>query len=95
MKKIATLTLLLLIAMNTSVAQKRVTIKKIESRLITNEGIEFVGTVRDKNNDHYMFPRWSNNGVLYVGQKIYGIGNINFNITTNAVSYTHLRAHET
>lgn len=85
MKKIATLTLLLLIGLNASVAQKRVTIKKIESRLITNEGIEFVGTLRDKNSDHYMFPRWSNNGVLYVGREVYGIGNINFNITTNAI----------
>lgn len=85
MKKIATLTLLLFISANFVTAQKRVTIKKIESRLITNEGIEFIGTLRDKNNDHYMFPRWSNNGVLYADNKVYGIGNINFNITTNAI----------
>lgn len=85
MRKIAALTLLLLISVNVTTAQKRVTIKKIESRLITNEGIEFIGTLRDKNNDHYMFPRWSNNGVLYANNMIYGIGNINFNITTNAI----------
>lgn len=85
MKEIAKLTLLLLLIANCSFAQKRVTIKKIESRLITNEGIEFVGTLRDKNNDHYMFPRWSNNGVIFMDNKMYGLGNINFNISTNSV----------
>lgn len=85
MKKIAKLTLILLLITNCTLAQKRVTIKKIESRLITNEGVEFVGTLRDKNNDHYMFQKWNNNGVIFVDRKIYGIGNINFNITTNSV----------
>ncbi len=85
MKKIAKLTLVLLLIANCTFAQKRISIKKIESRLITNEGVEFVGTLRDKNNDHYMFPKWSNNGVIYVGRKMYGLGNINFNITTNSV----------
>ena len=85
MKKIAKLTLVLLLIANCTVAQKRISIKKIESRLITNEGVEFVGTLRDKNNDHYMFPKWNNNGVLFVDRKMYGIGNINFNITTNSV----------
>ena len=85
MKKIAKLTLVLLLITNCALAQKRVTIKKIESRLITNEGVEFVGTLRDKNNDHYMFQKWNNNGVIFVGKKMYGIGNINFNITTNSV----------
>jgi hypothetical protein len=85
MKKIAKLTLVLLLIANVAVAQKRISIKKIESRLITNEGVEFVGTLRDKNNDHYMFPKWSNNGVIFVGKNKYGIGNINFNITTNSV----------
>lgn len=85
MKKIAKLTLVLLLITNCALAQKRVTIKKIESRLITNEGVEFVGTLRDKNNDHYMFQKWNNNGVIFVDRKIYGIGNINFNITTNSV----------
>ena len=85
MKKIAKLTLILLLIANCTLAQKRVTIKKIESRLVTNEGVEFVGTLRDKNNDHYMFPKWSNNGVIFVDRKMFGIGNINFNITTNSV----------
>jgi hypothetical protein len=85
MKKIAKLTLVLLLIANCTFAQKRISIKKIESRLITNEGVEFVGTLRDKNNDHYMFPKWSNNGVIFVGKNKYGIGNINFNITTNSV----------
>ena len=85
MKKIAKLTLTILLITNCTLAQKRVTIKKIESRLITNEGVEFVGTLRDKNNDHYMFQKWNNNGVIFVDRKIYGIGNINFNITTNSV----------
>jgi len=85
MKKIAKLTLVLLLIANCTVAQQRISIKKIESRLITNEGVEFVGTLRDKNNDHYMFPKWNNNGVIFVDRKMYGIGNINFNITTNSV----------
>lgn len=85
MKIIAKLSLVLLLVANFTFAQKRVTIKKIESRLITNEGIEFVGTIRDKNADQYMFPRWSNSGVIFVDNKMYGIGNINFNISTNSV----------
>jgi len=85
MKKIAILTGVLFLIANFTVAQKRISIKKIESRLITNEGVEFVGTLRDKNNDHYMFPKWNNNGVIFVDRKMYGIGNINFNITTNSV----------
>jgi len=85
MKIIAKLSLVLLLVANCTFAQKRVTIKKIESRLITNEGIEFVGTIRDKNADQYMFPRWSNSGVIFVDNKMYGIGNINFNISTNSV----------
>lgn len=85
MKNIAKLTLIVLLVANCSFAQKRVTIKKIESRLITNEGIEFVGTLRDKNTDEYMFPRWSNSGIIFVDNKMYGIGNINFNISTNSV----------
>jgi len=85
MKKIAKLTLVLLLITNCTFAQKRISIKKIESRLITNEGVEFVGTLRNKNNDHYMFPKWNNNGVIYVDRKMYGLGNINFNITTNSV----------
>ena len=71
MKKIAKLTLVLLLIANCTFAQKRISIKKIESRLITNEGVEFVGTLRDKNNDHYIFPKWSNNGVIFVGKKKY------------------------
>jgi hypothetical protein len=85
MKNIAKLTLIVLLVANCSFAQKRVTIKRIESRLITNEGIEFVGTLRDKNTDEYMFPRWSNSGIIFVDNKMYGIGNINFNISTNSV----------
>lgn len=85
MNKIIKLTLLLVLIFNCSYGQQRVTIKKIESRLITNEGVAFVGELKDKGNDHYMFPKWNNNGVLFVGNNVYGFGNINFNISTNSI----------
>ena len=62
---------------------QQITIKRIESRLITNEGVEFIGNIKDKNNDLYSYSNWNNNGILFLQNKIYTLSNINFNITSN------------
>jgi len=63
---------------------QQITIKRIESRLITNEGYEFIGDLKEKNNDLYTYSNWNNNGVLFLDNKTYRLSNINFNITTNS-----------
>lgn len=63
---------------------QQITIKRIESRLITNEGIEFIGNLKDKNSDLYSFPNWNNKGVIFLDSKRYTLSNINFNVTTNS-----------
>lgn len=63
---------------------QQITIKRIESRLITNEGYEFIGDLKERNNDLYTYSNWNNNGVLFLDSKIYKLSNINFNITTNS-----------
>jgi len=83
MKNIFKIVLFFFLAINTSYGQ-RITIKRIESRLITNEGVEFIGSLKDKNNDLYTFTNWNNSGVLFLDNKIYKLSNINFNITTNS-----------
>lgn len=60
------------------------TIKTIESRLVTHQGVEFVGELKDVSNDHYSFSNWSNEGVLYLNNTHYKISNINFNASTNS-----------
>ena len=65
-------------------AQQHVTINHIQSRLITNEGIEFVGDLKDKNSDLYSFPNWDNQAVLFLDNNRYTLSNINFNVTTNS-----------
>ncbi|SNR63920.1 hypothetical protein [Lutibacter flavus] len=68
---------------NFSYSQK-ITIKNIESRLITHQGVEFVGELKDLSNDTYLYPNYSNEGVLYYANQKYIISNINFNATTNS-----------
>lgn len=64
---------------------QKITIKNIESRLITHEGDEFVGELKDnKAEDLYMLPNWNNEGVLFLNNKRYSLANINFNVTTNS-----------
>ncbi|PKP13702.1 MAG: hypothetical protein CVU08_04090 [Bacteroidetes bacterium HGW-Bacteroidetes-3] len=62
---------------------QQITIKNIESRLITHQGVEFIGDLKDVNNDEYAYSNWGNQGVLFVDSKAYHLSNINFNITTN------------
>lgn len=63
---------------------QRITIKNIESRLVTNQGVEFVGELKDIDDNIYIFPTWKNYGVLYVDNKTYQLNNINFNVETNS-----------
>lgn len=62
---------------------QQITIKNIESRLITHQGVEFIGDLKNINNDEYAYSNWGNQGVLFVDSKAYHLSNINFNITTN------------
>jgi hypothetical protein len=82
-KQIVKLTLICCLLGGYSYGQ-RITIKSIESRLITHQGVEFVGELKDKNNDLYSYPNWSNEGVLFLDSTEYKLSNINFNISTNS-----------
>lgn len=83
MRKIATCVMLFLVTCNYSNAQ-RITVKYIESRLVTHQGVEFVGELKYKSEDLYAFPNWSNQGVLFMDQNAYRISNFNFNVTSNS-----------
>jgi len=63
---------------------QHITIKRIESRLITNQGVEFIGDLNTKNNDLYTFPNWNNEGIIFLNNKSYSLSNINFNVTKNS-----------
>ncbi|MDO9275869.1 MAG: hypothetical protein Q7T92_10015 [Lutibacter sp.] len=63
---------------------QQITIKHIESRLVTHQGVEFIGELKDMKNDKYTNLNWSNQGVLFLDSKAYHLSNINFNITTNS-----------
>lgn len=62
---------------------QQITIKNIESRLITDQGVEFVGTLKDKTDDEYLNNDFDNEGIIYVNNNTYFLNNIDFNITTN------------
>ena len=63
------------------------TIQRVETKLITNQGFEFFGNVAEKEkNDIYLSPTWNNKGELLVDGEKYIIRNINFNISRNEVS---------
>ncbi len=82
-KKILNLVLFYCLLSSYSYGQ-RITIRTIESRLITHQGFEFVGKLKDKNKDIYSFSNWSNEGVLYLDNTKYLLSNINFNVSTNS-----------
>jgi hypothetical protein len=63
---------------------QHITINRIESRLITDQGIEFIGDLNDKNNDLYTFPNWNNKGIIYLDSNAYSLANINFNVIKNS-----------
>jgi len=63
---------------------QQITINNIESRLVTHQGIEFIGELRNVSNDKYSYSNLSNQGNLFLDSKAYYLSNINFNVTTNA-----------
>jgi len=63
MKKKGILILLVCFSINYIFAQQ-ITIKYIESRLVTHQGIEFIGELKDKKNDLYSYTNWDNKGVF-------------------------------
>ena len=78
------LTIILFIVVINFVFAQRITGINIESRLVTNIGVEFVGELKDVDDDIYIYPTWKNYGVLYVDNKTYQLNNINFNVETNS-----------
>jgi len=76
--------IIIFIFLYNSLNAQRISINRIESRLITNEGEEFIGIIKDKNRDLYTFSKWNNSGVMFVKNKRYTISNINFDVTTNS-----------
>lgn len=64
---------------------QQVTIQRVKSVLVTNEGVEFTGKLVDKKKDLYMFPKWKNTGAIHMDGKTYRINNLNLNVTTNAI----------
>ena len=84
MNKIIKITLLFCLIGNVVSAQK-VTIKKVESKLVTHQGVEFSGKLIKKTRDLHMFPNWNNAGVIFIDGQRYSISNINFNVSTNEI----------
>ena len=84
MNKINKISLLFCLIGNVMIAQN-VTIKKVESKLLTHEGVEFDGKLINKSKDLHMFKDWKNNGVIYIDGNTYRISNINFNVSTNQI----------
>jgi len=82
MKNIFKLVLIFCLFINNTYGQ-RITINRIESRLITNEGVEFIGDLKVKNNDLYSFSNWDNQAVIFLDSNRYTLSNINFNVSTN------------
>jgi len=70
----------------TPIIAQTLTVRTVETKMITNQGVEFLGKVAEKGKDIYLNPTWRNNGVLFVDGKKYTIRNINFNISKNQVS---------
>jgi len=83
MKKII-VAFILFIVVNNFVFSQRITAINIETRLVTNQGVEFIGELKDIDDNIYVFPTWKNYGVLYVNKKTYQLNNINFNVETNS-----------
>ena len=67
------------------VSAQHVTIKKVESKLVTHQGVEFTGKLIKKNRDLHMFPNWHNVGTIFIDGEKYRISNINFNVSTNEI----------
>lgn len=75
----------LILFINLSCFGQQITSIRVECKLITNQGVEFIGEVKDKSNeDIYMMSNWSNQSVLYFNSQEYSLSNINFNVSTNS-----------
>ena len=86
MKRTIGILLIFCVMVNYTYAQQRITVRSIENnRLISHQDVEFMGKLEDKNGDVYLFPKWSNNAKIFIGNKIYLMSNINFNVTNNSV----------
>lgn len=83
MKKNIALISFLYFIVSYSFAQQKITIDYIESKLITHQGAEFIGELKDMNSDLYAYDNWNNEGILFVNNKRYYLSNLNFNVTTN------------
>lgn len=70
--------------LNNSFAQRHISIDYIESRLVTHQGVEFVGELKEVNNDLYAFENWNNYGIIFMNNNQYSLSNLNFNVTTNS-----------
>jgi len=76
--------LIFFVMANYTFAQQRITIKSVENnKLVSHQEIEFMGKLEDKNTDIFLFPKWSNQSKLFIGNEVYLMSNINFNITNN------------
>ncbi len=64
---------------------QELTIKKVESKLVTHQGVEFSGKLIEENTDLHMFPKWKNNAIIYTDGNRYMITNINLNVSTNNI----------
>jgi hypothetical protein len=62
-----------------------VTIRNVESTLVTHQGIEFTGKLIDKTRDLHMFSDWKNQGVIHMDGKVYRLRNINLNVSDNTI----------
>ncbi len=69
---------------NSTLIAQKITIKHVESRLITHEGVEFIGDLNDKGSDVYLYETWDNKAIIFVDNNKYQLSNINFNITSNS-----------
>jgi hypothetical protein len=78
------ITLLFFFISNIAMAQF-VTIRKVESTLVTHQGIEFTGKLIDKTRDLHMFSDWKNQGVIHMDGKVYRLRNINLNVSDNTI----------
>ena len=83
MNKLKILLLFIMFFSHYMVAQ-RITINYIESRLVTHQGIEFIGVLKDVNNDLYSFPDWNNESIIFIQDNRYYLSNLNFNVATNS-----------
>lgn len=66
-----------------SFSQQSITINRVESTLITNQGVNFIGSLKQPNNDFYVFENFNNSGIIFLNGESFAINNINFNVTTN------------